>query len=113
MIGKLGACPMRLPDVGRPALVRPDRIDRKPDRLDAAPVELRLEPRHVPELGGAHRREVAWVREQNRPAVADPFVKADRSFGRDGGEIGGGISELETHARAAAPVAMRGEEDTD
>jgi hypothetical protein len=38
-----------------------DRVDGKPDDFDVAPVELRLEPRHIAKLGGAHRGEILGV----------------------------------------------------
>src|SRR6185503_3105484 len=44
-------------------------------------------PGHVAQLGGADGREVLGVREENRPAVADPVMKADRPLGRLGSEI--------------------------
>src|SRR5207302_5520864 len=60
-------------------------------------VELRLEARHVTELGGAHRREVLGMGEQNRPFVSHPFVKVDRALGRRGGEIGGLVTNADRH----------------
>ena len=58
-----------------------DRIDAEADDLDAALVELRLDPRHVAELGRTHWREVLGVREHHAPGIAEPLVKADRAFG--------------------------------
>jgi hypothetical protein len=40
-----------------------DGIDGKPDDFHVAPVELRLEPGHIAELGGAHRSEILGMRE--------------------------------------------------
>jgi hypothetical protein len=67
------------------------------DDLDAALVELGLDLGHVAELGGADRREVLGVREQHRPFVADPIVKADLAFGRLGREIRDRIVDRERH----------------
>src|SRR6266542_3670533 len=45
-------------------LVGADRIDREPDDLRISAVELRLDLRHVAELGRADRGEVLRMREQ-------------------------------------------------
>ena len=70
-----------------------DRVDADADDLDAALVELGLDPGHVAELGGADRGEVLGVREQHRPAVADPLVEADAALGGVGLEVGRGVAE--------------------
>jgi hypothetical protein len=69
-----------------------DRVDADAQDLHAALVELGLDPGHVAELGGAHRGEVLGMREQHRPAVADPFVEADPALGGVGLEVGGGVA---------------------
>ena len=51
------------------------------------------------ELGGAHRREVLGVGEQDPPAVAEPLVEVDRALGGVGGEVGGGVAESYCHRR--------------
>jgi hypothetical protein len=94
---ELGLVALRLLDVGHPALVGVHRVDREPDALDLALVELALQARHVPELGGAHRGVVARVREQDGPLVSDPVVEFDRALGGLGGEVGGGVSESQRH----------------
>jgi hypothetical protein len=53
-----------------------DRIHAQPDQLGIALGELRFDPGHVAEFGGADGREILGVREQDGPAVADPFVKS-------------------------------------
>src|SRR5262244_2291467 len=58
-----------------------DRVDAEPEDLGVALVELRLQARHVAELGGAHRREVLGMREQDGPAIADPIVEVDLALG--------------------------------
>src|SRR6185437_12621052 len=67
------------------------------DRLDAAPVEFRLELRHLAELGRADRGEILGMREQHHPFRADPVVEADRAVGRILGEIGCCIAEAKSH----------------
>ena len=57
-----------------------DWIDAQSDDLGVALGELRLDLRHVAELGRANGREVLGMREQDRPAVADPLVEVDRSL---------------------------------
>jgi hypothetical protein len=74
-----------------------ERIDGQADDFDAAFVEFRLDPGHVAELGGADRGEVLGMREQHRPLVADPIVKADLSFGRLRFEIRGSIIDCKSH----------------
>ena len=64
-----------------------DRVDAQADDLGVALGEFRLQPRHVAELGGADRREILGMREQDRPAVADPVVKVDLALGRFGSEV--------------------------
>ena len=58
-----------------------DRVDGEADDLHAAGVEVRLDLGQVAELGRADRGEVARVREQHGPGVADPLVEVDRPFG--------------------------------
>ena len=60
-------------------------------------VELGLDLRHVAELGRADRREVARVREEHGPRVADPVVELDRAFRRLGLEVRCGFTELNCH----------------
>ncbi len=84
-------------DVGEPALVIGDRIDRQADHLAVAPLKLRLEPGEIPELGRADRREVLWMRKQQAPGIADPLVEADRARGRFGREIRCPITDAQGH----------------
>jgi hypothetical protein len=79
---------LRLLDVLDPFRVIAHRVDAQADDLRVALVELGLELRHVAELGRADRREILRMRKQDRPAVADPFVKADAALRRLRGEIG-------------------------
>src|ERR1035438_2068339 len=61
------------------------------DDLDVALGEFRLHACHGAQFGGADRREVFGVREQDGPTVADPVVKVDRPLRGFSGEIGGRI----------------------
>jgi PAS domain S-box-containing protein len=83
--------PLGLLDVFGPALVRVDRVDAQADQFAVSLRELGLDLRHVAQFGGAHRREVFRVREQDRPTVADPLVEVDRPLRGRGGEVGGRI----------------------
>jgi len=74
-----------------------DRIDAEPDDLDPALVELRLDAGHVAELGGADRREILRMGEQDAPGIPEPIMEADMALGRIGLEIGGGFAELKCH----------------
>ena len=75
-------------DVLQPRLVVGDGIHGKADDLAVAGGEVLREARHVAELGGADRREVLGVREQDGPAIADPVVEGDGALGGLGGEVG-------------------------
>src|SRR4029078_8998622 len=74
-----------------------DRVDTETDDLDAPLVELRFDPRHITEFGGADRSEVLGVREQNAPGIAEPFMEPDVALCGVGLEIRGDIAELECH----------------
>ena len=58
-----------------------DGIDAQAHQLDAALVEFRLQLCESAEFGSANEREVLRVREQEGPAIADPVVEFDCSFG--------------------------------
>ena len=68
---------------------------RSDEQLHVAPLELRLDPRHVAELGRAHRREVLRVREQHPPRVAEPLVEADSALRALGLEVRGRIADAQ------------------
>ena len=94
IIGKFGATPWVSLMSSAHFAVEVDRIDTEADDLDAALVELRLDPRHVAELGGADRGEVLGVREQHAPGVAEPFMEPDVALRGVGLEIRGDIAEV-------------------
>src|SRR5262249_9639173 len=72
---------LRLLDVGGPAGVAIEWIDRQSDNSNTALFKLRLDLGHVAKFSGAHRREVLRVGEQHGPGIADPVVEADITFG--------------------------------
>src|ERR1700687_1739309 len=86
-----------LPDVVGPPCVVVHRIDAQADDFGLAFVELRLEPRHVAELGRAYRGEVLRARAEHRPRVAHPLVKMDTTLGGLSLEIRSDIANLESH----------------
>ena len=88
---------LRLLDVVGPGLVVRGGVDGQADHLDSAALELRLDARHVAQLGGAHGREVLGVAEQHTPAVAQPLVEADRALRGLGGEVGGLVAQSYGH----------------
>src|SRR5207249_1118344 len=85
-------------NVLEPALVGINGVDAQPDGLDPALLELRLQPRDVAELGGAHRREVPRVREEDAPLGAQPpLVEVDAALRALGAEVGCGVSQSQRH----------------
>jgi hypothetical protein len=74
-----------------------ERVDGQADDLHVAAVEVRLDARHVAELGRADRREIARMGEQHGPAVPDPVVEVDAAFGGVGLEVGGGVADRQRH----------------
>src|SRR5262245_7174317 len=74
-----------------------DLVHTETDDLDAALVELRFDPRHITELGRAHRSEVLGVRKQHAPGIAQPFMEPDVALCGVGLKIRGDIAELECH----------------
>src|SRR5207253_9038151 len=100
-------------DIVEPTGVVAHRVDAQADDLGVAPVEVRLESRHIAQLRRAHGREVLRVREQDRPFVADPLVKMDRALGRLGGEIGGFVAYADRHTRTSFPACADEAPDLD
>jgi len=93
-------------DVVRPAPVRVHGVDAHPDELDVALGEVVLAAGELAELGGAHRREVGRMGEQESPAVAQVLVQAEASLGGLGGEIGGGVAQLDRHGSSSNPLFL-------
>ena len=93
-------------DIGGPFAVAADRVHAQPDDFGVALGEFRLQPGHVAEFGGAHRSEVFGMRKQDRPAVADPFVKVDRALRGFGGEIRGDVIDARDAGLAGVTVAV-------
>ncbi len=71
---------LRLANVLGPALVRIGLIHAQADHFDVALIEFRFQPRGLAQLSSADRSEILWMRKQYRPAIANPFMKADRPF---------------------------------
>jgi hypothetical protein len=84
-------------DVLYPALVTIQGIDAQADHFSIPLGELVLESGDPAELGGAHRGEVFGVGEEYGPAVAFPFVEADRTIGGFGCEVGGIVTKADRH----------------
>jgi hypothetical protein len=84
-----------------------DRIDAEPHQLDAALIEFRLQFGQGAEFGGADRGEILGMREQERPAVADPIMELDFSFGGFGLEIRGHSANLECHVLTSSCSSYR------
>jgi hypothetical protein len=84
-----------------------DGIDAEPDQLDAALVEFRLQLCQHAEFGGADRGKILRVREQQRPAVADPVMELDLAIGGFGLEIRGHSANLESHVSTSCPSSYR------
>ena len=82
-------------DVLRPLAVAFDGVDGEADDLCAALRELLFEAGDSTEFGGADGGEVLGVREENGPAVSDPFMEVQRALRRFGGEIGCNIVDAE------------------
>ena len=76
-------------DVPGPLAVVGHGVDAQADDLAVALVEFGLQAGHVAQFRGAHRSKILRVRKQDRPPVADPLVKVDRSLRGFGREIGG------------------------
>src|SRR5207244_9076105 len=93
----VGGHALGLRDVSGRSFVVAGRVHRQADDLDPAAVELRLDLGHVAEFGRADRGEILGVREQHRPRIADPLVKADPALGRLSLEVWGGVSDGQRH----------------
>lgn len=86
-----------LADVEHPLLVRHDGVDRQADELDPAALEMALQQRNLAEFRGADRSEVAWVREQQTPALAESRMKIDPAARRFGCEVRCRVAESQAH----------------
>ena len=98
---------LRFFDVRGPLAVAAHRVHAQPDDLAIALLEFRLQPGHVAQFGGAHRRKVLGMREQDGPAVADPFVEVDRALRSFGREIGSFVVDAQ-HGLSPGVVLSRG-----
>ena len=84
-------------DVGGPAGVIFDGVDAEADDFAVAPGELSFKAGHAAELGGADRREVFGVGEEDAPGVAKPLVETDGTAGGHGLKVGSQIIDTQCH----------------
>mmetsp|Transcript_11831 Transcript_11831/g.35076 ORF Transcript_11831/g.35076 Transcript_11831/m.35076 type:complete len:234 (+) Transcript_11831:467-1168(+) len=84
-------------DIVGPGFVRPDVVAREAHELDPALLEFGRESHHACELCGAHGREVAGVRKEDRPVAMQGSADADEASVR-----------LRRHVRAGGPQEERG-----
>jgi hypothetical protein len=63
-------------------------INAQSDDFAVAFLEFRFQPCHVAKFGRTNWREILWMREQDRPAITNPFMKIDGSFCGLSGEVG-------------------------
>src|SRR5207244_5749940 len=94
-------------DVLEPARVVFHTVYAQARDLAVAVVEFRLEARHVAELGGADRREILRMREQDAPRVANPLMKADATLRAVGLEVGGNAADANAHGSPPREAAER------
>ena len=92
---------LRFFNVGGPFAVTGDGIDAQADNFCVALGELRLQPGHVAEFGGAHGSEILRMRKQDSPAVADPFVKVDGALGGFRSEVRSFGIDAQRHVRSS------------
>ena len=79
-------------------------IDRDADHLGVAGIPFVGELRDRAEFGGADRREILGVREQDRPVVADEFVQRKRALVCFDFKIGDGVVDAQAHGVASLRV---------
>jgi hypothetical protein len=84
-------------DILGPFFVIRDGVDAQSDHPTVSRREFRFETCHVSQLGCANRGEILWVRKQNRPPVADPFMKIDGTFRRLRSKIRSFFSDMKCH----------------
>src|ERR1700761_6246794 len=82
-------------NVHSPLVMVPDRVHAKADDLGTTPGEVVLQIRHRAKLGGTHWRKVLWMREENCPIVANPFMEVNRAMSRFCNEIRSNIVDTE------------------
>jgi hypothetical protein len=68
------------------------RVDAQSDNFDVAFLKLALKLGHVAEFGGADRREVFGVGEQDSPRLAKPVMELDPALRGFRLEIRGAIA---------------------
>ncbi len=93
-------------DIRGPLAVIGDGIDAEAEDFTVALLEFRLKASHVAEFRRADGREVFGMREQDGPAVADPFVETDGALGGFGSEIGGSV--VDAYGHDGSPINFPG-----
>src|SRR5436853_4215107 len=79
-------------DVFCPTLVGIRRVDAEADDLHIALIKFGLQARAFAEFGGAYGREIFGMREEHRPAIANPLMKINWALGSLSSEIRGCVS---------------------
>src|SRR5206468_12644297 len=74
-------------DVLEPPQVILNWVHGQADNLHSALVELWPDRREIAKLGGADWREILWVRKKHSPAVVEPIVEANPTFGGVGHKV--------------------------
>jgi hypothetical protein len=72
-----------------------DRVDAKADHLCTTLREIGFQTGYSSQLRCADGSEVLWMREENSPVVADPFVEVDAAVSGLCGEIRSNIIDTE------------------
>ena len=91
--GEVNLVALGLLDVLLPPLMGFKGVHRQADDFDASFVELRFNFSNIPELGGADWCKIFGMREEDAPAVAQPFMKLDLPKGGVCFEVGGDIAK--------------------
>jgi hypothetical protein len=70
-------------------------------------VEFRFQLGQRAQFGGANRGKILGMREQQRPAVADPVVEFNFPIGGFSLEVGGYSAYLESHVMSSCHSSCR------
>src|ERR1041385_8510098 len=87
----------RILNILGPAFVIAHRIGAQSDDLAISFLKFGFKPGHVTELRRTNRGVIFRMRKKNRPAVADPIVKVNLTFGRFSGKIRGNVPYSKSH----------------
>ena len=84
-------------DVCNPLAMLFCRIGRKAKRLYIALFKFARELCGAAHFGGADRRKIGRMAEEEAQLIASPLVKADRAILRFGLKVGGDVANVESH----------------